>query len=91
MMGSISLLLISAALKMFVNYPPVDTGAGTMMLSVFLPFWFSVLGIVGVSVAALWWLVGRLGRQPQKATCVPSRSPKEMADENKWNSFTRVA
>ncbi|GEM_PF-5287261 len=89
--GSVSLLLISAALKMFVSYPPVDTGAGTMILAVFLAFWSSVLGVVGVSVAALWWLVGQLSRQTKKTACVPSRSPKESADENKPNSFTRVA
>lgn len=89
--GSVGLLVISAALKMFVSYPPADTGAGAMILAVLLAFWSSVLGVVGVSVSALWWLVGRLGGRAKDAASVPSRSFKEGVDKNKPNSFTRVA
>ncbi|MEW6247136.1 MAG: hypothetical protein AB1555_10555 [Nitrospirota bacterium] len=91
MAGSVSLLLISAALESFAEHAPADTGAGTMILAVFLAFWSSVLGAVGVFASALWWLVGWLGGQAKDAASVASRSPKESVDETKPKSFTRVA
>ena len=91
MAGSIGLLLISAALKIFAEHAPADTGAGTMILAVVLAFWSSVLGAVGVFASALWRLVGRLGGQANDAASVASRSSKESVDENKPNRFTRVA
>jgi hypothetical protein len=51
------LLLISLGLELLAHQAFGQTDVATLLLAVYLAFWFSVLGIVGFVVLAIAWLV----------------------------------
>jgi len=58
--GSISLLLLisAVALTLFTQHALGQASAATILLALYLAAWSYVLGLLGLVLLSVWWLVG---------------------------------
>jgi hypothetical protein len=55
------LLSLSIGLELFVLQAHGTIAITTLLLALYLAAWSYVLGLAGVALLSVWWMVGRLG------------------------------